>query len=149
MSVTAAITDSWLLVQNDVQLRSQKRREVDIANKIVKGWLEQCDTSSLTIKRHFVGMTAFDSDTGTESASFSYDVGNGVTLTFSSTGGAKYLCTRDCPVIEDHIDGEGWETQTWERADKWKIVEGSYYEEPIPEEPGDAYDPVTPPPEAP
>lgn len=147
MSVTAAITEGWILVNNDVQLRSQKRREVDIANKLVKGWLEQSDTSSLTIKQHFVGLTAFAEQTGDESASFTYGVGNGVSLSFSSTGGAKYLCTRDSISIEDHIDGEGWETQTWERADKWKIVPGSYYEDPIPEEPGDAYDPVTPTPD--
>ena len=146
MGVTADFLEPWQLVENDVQLRTQKRREVDQAEGIVRGWLEQADVSSLQIKRHFVGMTAFSPDTGDEKATFVYHVGNGVELTFSRTGGLKYLCTRDRPVIEDHVDGEGWEYQTWERVSKWEMVAGSYYEEPIPDE-GDAFDPIPPPPE--
>ncbi len=145
MSVTATYLEGWQLVENDTQLRNQKRREVDVAAGIVRGWLEQADVSSLSIKAHFVGLLTFSSETGQEKATFSYHVGNGVVLSFSSTGGNKYLCTRDRLQIDDHIAGEGWEHQTWERVDKWEIVEGSYYEEPIPEEPGGAYDPLPPP----
>ncbi len=144
MSVTATYLEGWQLVENDTQLRNQKRREVDVAAGVVRGWLEQADVSSLAIKRHFVGLTAFTTEVGDESASFAYHVGNDVTLTFSSTGGNKYLCTRDKVQIDDHIAGEGWEHQTWERVDKWRMVEDSYYEEAIPEE-GDAYDPLPPP----
>jgi len=140
VSVEADILEGWQLVENDTQLRSQKRREVDVAAKLVMGWLEQADVSTLAIKRHFVGLTAFTTQVGSESASFSYHVGNGVTLSFSSTGGNKYLCTRDKVQIDDHVDGEGWEHQTWERVSKWEMVDGSYYEEALPAE-GTAYDP--------
>jgi hypothetical protein len=143
VSVTATILEDWQLVENDTQLRSQKRREVDVENRIVMGWLEQADVSSLTIKRHFIGLLSFTTSVGDESASFTYHVGAGVYLIFTRVGGEKYLCTRDKPHIEDHIDGEGWETQVWERVAKWEMVEGSYYEEDLPEE-GDAFDPIPP-----
>jgi hypothetical protein len=146
VSVTAGILEDWQLVENDTQLRSQKRREVDVAARLVMGWLEQADVSSLSIKRHFVGLLSFDTEVGDEDGSFTYHVGNGVSLSFASTDGNKYLCTRDKVQIDDHIDGEGWEHQTWERVAKWEMVEGSYYEEALPEE-GAAYDPI-PPPEA-
>lgn len=143
MSVEADITEGWQLVDNDTQLRTQKRRETDLAAGVVKGWLEQADVSSLSIKSHFVGLTGFTTEVGEESGTFTYHVGNGVELTFSSTS-SNYLCTRDKIQIDDHIDGEGWEHQTWEAISKWSVVAGSYYEEPIPEE-GTAYDPPTPP----
>jgi hypothetical protein len=141
MSVTATITEDWLLVEDDSQLRTQKRREVDMAAGLVKGWLEQADVSSLSIKCHFVGLTAFTKEVGTELSGLSYEIGAGVSLTFSTTGGAKYICTRDKVQIDDHIDGEGWEHQTWERVSKWEIVADSYYEEALPAE-GTIYDQV-------
>lgn len=145
MALTATWLDGWQLVENDTQLRTQKRREVDLAASLIKGWLEQADVSSISIKRHFVGMTAFTTAVGDETASFSYHVGNGVSLSFGSTGGDKYLCTRDKAAIEDHIDGEGWQHQTWERVAKWEIVAGSYYEEALPAT-GTAYNPIPAPP---
>lgn len=145
MSVTATITEAWQLVENDTQLRTQKRRETDLAAGIVKGWLEQADVSSISIKGHFIGLLTFTTQVGGEQAGFTYHVGNGATHTFTSTG-AKYICTRDKLVIEDHVDGEGWEHQTWERLGKWEVVDGSYYETEIPAE-GTAYDPPDPPPE--
>jgi len=144
VSVTATFLEGWDLVENDVQLRSVKRRETDVAAGVMRGWLEQADTSSIQIKRHFVGLLTFADDAGSEQAGFSYHVGNGVTLSFSRIGGLKYLCTRNTIKIDDLIIGEGWEMQTWERVSKFEMVEGSYYEEPIPEE-GTAYDPITPP----
>jgi hypothetical protein len=146
MSVTATILEDWQLEENDTQLRTQKRRETDLAAGLVKGWLEQADVSSLSIKRHFVGLTAFTTEVGDEQGSFTYHVGNGVNLTFASTSANRYLCTRDKIAIADHVIGEGWESQTWERVAKWAMVPGSYYEEAIPEE-GEAYDDIEPPPE--
>jgi hypothetical protein len=148
MAVTASWIDAWQLVENDVQLRTRKHVETDTANGIVRGWLEQSDDSSIQLKRHFVGVTSFTDETGNEKVSITYHVGNGVELGFSRVGMAgasnKYLCTRDRIVIEDHIDGNGWEYQTWQKIGKWEMVEGSYYEEPVPAE-GSAYEDGTPP----
>lgn len=150
MSVSATWVEGWLLVENDVQLRTRKHVETDAAAGIVRGWLEQSDESSIQLKRHFVGLTAFDDETGDEKASFTYHVGNGNSLTFSRSGSAgasnKYLCTRDRIAIEDHIDGSGWEYQAWQKIGKWAMVEGSYYEETLPLE-GGAYEDAAPPPE--
>jgi hypothetical protein len=140
MSVTAAITEAWQLVQNDVNLRTIKRREVDIEARLIRGWLDQSDTSVIEIKCHFIGLTAFTEQTGEEQSFFSYYVGGGVTLSFGSTA-RKYLCTRDSLRIDDYVCGEGWEFQTWECVSKFETVEGSYYEEEMPEE-GDAFDPL-------
>jgi hypothetical protein len=145
MSVTASIIETWQLVENDTQLRSQKRRETDLDAGVVKGWLEQADVSSISIKRHFVGLSSFATEVGNEQGGFTYHVGNGNMHSFTSTS-ANYLCTRDKVQIDDHVDGEGWEHQTWEKISRWEMVEGSYYEEPLPDE-GSAYDPP-PPPEA-
>jgi len=145
VSVAATWSEGWQLVENDCQLRTQKRRETDLAAGVVKGWLEQADVSSLSIKAHFVGLSAFTNQTGDESGSFTYHVGNGVYITFASTSSNRYLCTRDKVQIDDHVDGEGWEHQTWEKVAKWEVVAGSYYEAAIPAE-GDAYDDLTPPP---
>ena len=133
MSLTASILEPWLLVTNDVGLRSVKHVENDTEAKKVKGWLEQADHFVVTQKRHFVGLTHFDPDTGDEKSTFSWYVGNGSTLTFIRTlfkgPGNKYVCTKDRLEILDHVTGEGWETQVWEYQSKFEPVAGSYYEE--------------------
>jgi hypothetical protein len=143
MAVTATWIDAWQLVENDVQLRTRKHVETDAEAGVVRGWLEQSDESSISMKRHVVGLLSFTPETGEEKVGFSYHVGNGVTLSFSVSGAAgasnKYLCSRDKIAIEDHVDGEGWEHQTWQKISKWAMVEGSYYEEALPVE-GTAYD---------
>lgn len=149
MAVEASFIDDWLLVENDVQLRTRKRFETDTVNNIVRGWLEQADESLLQLKRHFVGLTSFSDEAGDEKVSFTYDIGNGTSMTFSRPGMAgssnKYICTRDKINIEDHVDGKGWEHQTWQKIGKYTMVTGSYYEEDLPET-GTAYDDGTAPP---
>jgi hypothetical protein len=127
-------------LENDVQLRTQKRVSTDVKARKSYGWLEESDTSSLQMKRHFVGLTAFTDETGVEDGVFTVDVGGGVSMVLSR-GNKRYICTRDRLVIDDHITGEGWEHQTWERVGKWEVVAGSYYEQTLPEE-GEAYDDI-------
>ena len=142
MSVTATITEGLMLVDYDSRLRTVKRIVSEDTKR--KGWLEQCNESSLQVKRHFIGYTGFMDETGNEDASISCHVGNGVYKNFTVPTSNKYTCTRDRISISDHIMGEGWEFQTWEVIGKWEQVEGSYYEEDLPET-GDAYDPLPPP----
>lgn len=143
MSVTATITESWSLVDYDPRLRTVKR--VVTEETKIRGWLEQCDESALQIKRHFIGYTGYTSKLGYEDASISCHVGNGAMKNFTVSTSNKFICTRDRVEITDHIIGEGWNHQTWEVVSKRKVVEGSYYEEDLPEE-GDAYDPGGTPP---
>jgi len=140
-SLTADIVDDWILVDNDVNLRTEKRVQNDIEARVSRGWLEQSDASVIHIKRQFVGLTAWTDATGEEQSGFSYYVGRR-TLSFSRTGGEKYLCTRDRLSIEDYVNGAGWQEQIWERHTDWDPVAGSYYEHPVEDAPD-------PPPEEP
>jgi len=133
-ALTADIVDSWLLVENDVNLRTEKRVENDFEARVSRGWLEQSDSSVVHIKRQFVGLLAWTDSTGDETSGFTYYVGRR-SLSFSRTGGLEYLCTRDRLMIEDYVNGAGWQEQIWERQTEWEPVEGSYFENPVPDEP--------------
>jgi len=133
-ALTADIVDSWLLVENDVNLRTEKRVENDFEARVSRGWLEQSDASVVHIKRQFVGLLAWTDATGDETSGFTYYVGRR-SLSFSRTGGLEYLCTRDRIHIEDYVNGAGWQEQIWERHTEWEPVAGSYFENPVPDEP--------------
>lgn len=135
MSVSADRVEAWLLVSNDVKVRTRPHVKNDVENKKVSGWLEQADQFTVVQKRHFVGLSNFKDEAGDEgSGNFSWYVGGGKTLGFSKTstkGSPKWFCTQDSIVIQDHITGEGWETQVWELQSKFVPVAGSYYEEDV------------------
>ena len=138
MSVSGSIVEGWLLVSNDVKVRTKPVIKNDVENKKVIGWLEQCDQFAVVQKRRFVGLSSFKDEAGEESVGmFSWYVGGGRNLTYSRTsnrGTPKWFCTQNSIVIDDHITGTGWETQVWELQSKFQQVPGSYYEETITED---------------
>ena len=54
MSVSGSIVEGWLLVSNDVKVRTKPVIKNDVENKKVIGWLEQCDQFAVVQKRRFV-----------------------------------------------------------------------------------------------
>lgn len=132
MAIQAIKVEPWLLVSNDVKVRTVKHITNDTENKKIIGWLEQADHFVVVQRRHFYGLQSFTDEAGNElSGSFSWYVGGGRTLSFiraSMRGSPKWICTNDRIEITDHITGEGWETQTWELQSKFEAVPGSYYE---------------------
>lgn len=131
--------EDWLLVTNDVKLRTVKHVENDTAARKVRGWIEQADHLIVTQKRHFIGLIKHGSETGEEQSSFSWYVGGGRKFTFIKTlkigdSSLKYVCTSDRVEIDDYITGSGWQTQVWELQSKFKPVDGSYYEEDVKDE---------------
>ncbi len=132
----AQIIEDWLLVTNDVHLRSVKHVEHDTEEKKVRGWIEEADHLIVTQKRHFVGLINHKSETGEEASGFNWYVGGSRRMSFVKTlkvgdEKLKYVCRRDWIHIEDYITGSGWQYQVWELQSKFKPVDGTYYEEEV------------------
>ncbi len=139
MGIFADNVEAWLLVVNDVALLQQKHVENLTEEKKVVGWLEQADHAVITMRRHFVGLRAFEEETGTSRSQFTWYIGNKRFLTFTKISlqgrGNSYVCAKDRLYELDPITGSGWEEQTWECISKFVPVLGSYYEETVTEAP--------------
>jgi hypothetical protein len=120
MSVTAKKIDDWYL--DDIDTAMQIYPVVEGGKSVYY----KRENYILTISRKFVQMTAFFEEVGNKRSSFAFMTGGGAQSTYSSTG-KKWICTKDHPVINDTITGEGLETQVWEYyADPVKLPESEY-----------------------
>lgn len=126
----ADIIDSWVLIDNDSNLKTSKHIETNVDEGVVRAWLEEANESSLEIQRIFSGLTGHFEETGKTRRTFRYDTGNGRLITFFAR--VPYLCVRDNIHINDHVCGSGVQKQTWIAVSQWKTVPGSYHESQIP-----------------
>ena len=106
--------EAWVLVVNESTLKISTDRET--------GKIYKSDHYVIQIKRTIAVVSAFVESAGEERSSFTYYIGGGSTISFSSTS-KKYICTSDRLSTVDLITGECAQEQTWEYVTAPEIYE--------------------------
>lgn len=123
MGVTATKSLDWIMVRIDPLEEYSVLRQDENG-----GFLQRRRHFSIERTRRHIGVTAFNEEVGSWSATFQLATGPESSINYSGSAAKSFVCTKDDLSVVDVKSGECIQRQVWEYFSAWETIDYTEFE---------------------